>query len=193
MEKRLAAVFSNGFEEIELLSVVDVLRRANVNIDLVSIEDMINIGSHNIKISADKMFNYDDILTYDGLFLPGGMPGTNKLKEHIELKKALIVMNAQNKLISAVCAAPIVLENAQIVKGKKITSFPSFKEVFKNSIYLEEPVVLDSNILTSRGAGTSMLLAFEILKFLGLKEESDKLKEEMQFNELFKDRGKCNG
>lgn len=179
---KIAAVFSNGFEEIELITVVDILRRAEVRVDLISIQNEINFGSHGVGVKCDKFFKKDEVLEYDAIFLPGGMPGTNILKDYYELKEVILDFNGNNKFIFAICAAPIILENADILTGRDVTSFPSFKDTFRNSNYLEKAVVRDKNIITSRGAGTAHLLAFEILTALDLSDKAVNLKKEMQYN-----------
>jgi len=171
---------ANGFEEIEALTVVDILRRAKVDISTCSImdENMVK-GSHDIMVIADVNIDDIDENSYDVFILPGGMPGAKNLKED---KRVLnIISNAfeKDKLIAAICAAPIVLEEAGILKGKKATSYPGYLNENGDYDFSEDIVVIDGNVITSRGPATAAFFAFAILEKLGIETKS--LKESMLF------------
>lgn len=180
--KKLVVFVAEGFEEIEALTVVDVLRRAEVECDICSLKGEYISGAHDIVIKADINIDEIDGRQYDGLILPGGMPGAENLRTNLKVIEIVKDFCNSGKLTSAICAAPIVLEKAEVVNGRKITSYPSFKNKLGNCIYSEEPVVLDGNILTSRGPATALDFSYKILEFFGLFEELEQLKEGMLFN-----------
>lgn len=182
--KKIVVMLAEGFEEIEALTVVDVLRRANVECDLVSISGKEVLGAHDILVTADKVMDEAELNSYDGVVLPGGMPGAANLKNNIRVVELIKEFSAVGKIVAAICAAPIVLEKAGIIGGKKITSYPSFDIHLGNCIYSEDVVVRDNNIITSRGPATTLPFSFEILEALGLEEEAKELKESMMFNKL---------
>ncbi|HCW04666.1 MAG TPA: DJ-1 family protein [Clostridium sp.] len=179
--KKLLLFLAEGFEEIEALTVVDVLRRAEVEVDMCSLSEEYVNGAHNIKVKSDLHLDDLDQNNYDGLILPGG-PGTDNLKNNVRVVQLVKDFYMNGKLTAAICAAPIVLAEAGIVNGHNITSYPTVQNFLDNSIYKEEAVVLDNNILTSRGPATALPFAFAILEALGLNEESEKLKEDMLYN-----------
>lgn len=164
---KFACLLADGFEETEAITVIDVLRRAKIDVDLVSIQDIEVTGSHQIKVVADKI--WEDMEGYDGVFCPGGQPGTNHLMNDPKVIEFIQKMNHAHHWVTAICAAPMVLEKAGILKGKKMTSYPlqDLNSHFQDSIYLEEAVVRDGNILTSRGMGSAMHLGFAIVEACG--------------------------
>ncbi len=165
---KVAALLANGFEETEAISVIDILRRANITVDLVSIKDEVVESSHGIKLVADKLF--EDMNQYDALFLPGGQPGTNNLKADTRVLSLVQDYVSQNKWVVAICAAPLVLEEAGVLNQKAITSYPMGdpKTIFPDAHYSEELVVKDGKIITSRGVGTALYLGFAFVEALGL-------------------------
>ncbi|MBU5591134.1 DJ-1/PfpI family protein [Clostridium sp. MSJ-4] len=180
--KKVLVFLAEGFEEIEALTVVDVLRRAEVTCDTCSLNDEYIKGAHGIEVKADKNIMDEDLKTYDAVILPGGMPGAENLKNNTRVLETIKEFYANGKLVGAICAAPIALEEAGIIKGTKVTSYPSFREKLGNSIYKEEAVVEDVNILTSRGPYTALEFAYAILTKLGEEEKVDELKDSMLYN-----------
>lgn len=178
-------MLAEGFEEIEALTVVDVMRRASVECDTCSLKDRQVVGSHGIGVITDKTIDGDDLNNYDAIVLPGGMPGAVNLKDNIRVIDLVKDYYAGGKIVAAICAAPIVLAKAGIVNGKMITSYPSFDKALDNCIYKEEPVVVDGNVITSRGPATSLLFAYEILKKMGYEEKARELSEGMLVDYLF--------
>ncbi|MDT8716696.1 DJ-1/PfpI family protein [Clostridium sp. 19966] len=173
----------DGFEEIEALTIVDVLRRANVQCDICCVKDYEVTGSHGIAVKADINIDEIDEREYNGVILPGG-PGTENLKNNIRIVNLVKDFYMSGRLTAALCAAPQVLAEAGIVDGKNITSYPAVKERLKNCIYQEEVVVQDGNIITSRGPATSLPFAYAILDYLGEGEKAEELKEGMMYNFL---------
>jgi 4-methyl-5(b-hydroxyethyl)-thiazole monophosphate biosynthesis len=178
--KKVACLLAEGFEETEAIQTVDILRRAHVHVDLISIKDKIVIGSHKIQVIADLIMG-DSLDEYDMILLPGGQPGTDNLKNDDRVISAIQKFDENKKWLAAICAAPIVLDKANVLNGKKVTSHPSVIEGhFEQSNYLNKEVVLDGHIITSRGVGTSPAFAFTILELFNI--DSQPFKEAMMFN-----------
>ena len=164
---KFACLLANGFEETEMITVVDLLRRAKIEIDLVSIGDLDVTGSHGIMVKADKL--WEDMDQYDGLFLPGGQPGSTHLGNDERVINLIQKYNKEDKWLSAICAAPSVFAKANIIKGKRITSYPmsNINELFKEAIYSEDFVVQDGKLITSRGVGTAQHFGLHLVEALG--------------------------
>lgn len=178
--KKAIVLLAKGFEEVEALTVVDVLRRGGVHCITCSItEEEEVLGSHSIHVKANNLLDKTDVDKYDAVVIPGGMPGSANLRDSEEVIKLVKKFNNENKLIAAICAGPIVLAKAGIVNGKKITSYPGFEKELGEVTYCEEIVIQDGNIITSRGPATSMYFAFKILENLADKETVENLKEAM--------------
>ncbi len=179
--KKVCVLLANGFEEIEALTVVDVLRRANIECELVSIEKEYVTGAHNITVKADVLI--DDIKNVDMLILPGGMPGATNLRDDSRVINLIKNLLENNKKVAAICAAPIVLEKASVIDGECVTSYPGFENELKGANYKEDLVVVSGNIITSRGPATALEFAYTILKELG-SDKTETLREEMLYNLL---------
>ena len=177
---KAAVLFAEGFEEIEAVTPVDVLKRAGVEVDMVGISSMNVTGSHDITLKMDCQL--DDIFVddYDLLFLPGGLPGSHHLRDDPNVIQFVQDMNALGKIVSAICAAPVVLEKAGIIEDKNVTSHPSKEdEITSCKAYTSARVEVDGNIITSRGAGCAMEFSFALCEALGLKEKAEELKKAM--------------
>ena len=188
MNKRVMVLLAPGFEEIEAVSVIDILRRAKVNVQICSTTEKEYVtGAHNITVKSDVRLDFIDIYNdlYDLIYLPGGVPGVNNLAENESVIELLKKYDEDGTYIGAICAAPWVLDQAGILSGHEVTSFPTYKDRISPESYLDKVFVSSGNILTGRGAGTSMEMGFRILETLGLEEESKKLREDMQYNFLF--------
>ena len=172
--------FADGFEEIEALTAIDVLRRAGLNVKIVSVTpDEIVVGAHNVSMLCD--INFDNCDFYDAslLVLPGGMPGAQTLSEHRGLCRLLTASAASGKRIAAICAAPMVLGKIGILNGYKATCYRGVEEYLEGAQYVDEPVVSDRNIITGRGPGAAMDFAFKIVDELVGKEKVVELKKGM--------------
>jgi 4-methyl-5(b-hydroxyethyl)-thiazole monophosphate biosynthesis len=174
-------ILTNDFEEIEALSVVDILRRANIKCDMCSVKNIDVIGAHGITVKADFTIEELDEKNYGYIVLPGGK-GAYDLKDNPKVIELVKSFNNKDKTIAAICAAPIVLNEADIIKGKKITSYPSVKENLLGCEYKEDKVVEDGKLITSRGPATVMEFALKLVENIAGKEEMDKLSEAMLFN-----------
>ncbi len=157
---------ANGCEEIEGLTVVDILRRADLEIDMISLNETTSVtGSHQITFLADTVFEDVNFDAYDAIVLPGGMPGTLHLGEHEGVRLVLQKFAREGKLIAAICAAPSVLGAAELLKNKKATCHPGFESKLTGAAFSEDAVVRDGNIITSRGMGTAIDFALAIAKY----------------------------
>ena len=178
---KVAVILANGFEEIEALTVVDVLRRANISCDMVGFEEQVT-GSHDIQVKADRVFE-GDLSNYDLLVLPGGMPGSANLRDNQALISEIQAFNQEGKKISAICAAPIALHQAGVLKDKHFTCYDGVQEQITDGIYQKETVVVDGNLTTSRGPSTALAFAYELVAQLGGDAES--LRVGMLYRDVF--------
>lgn len=179
---RVCCFMAAGCEEVEALSVVDVLRRSGIETLLVSVSDSYEvISSHNINIKADVLIDDLDFDTVDMLFLPGGIPGTPNLRNTQVLCDNIIKFNEQGKLLAAVCAAPSVFGELGILNGKKATCYPGFEDKLVGATVVSDRVVTDGNITTSRGLGTSLELGFRLVEILKDKQTAEDLMRKVQF------------
>lgn len=183
--KRAVMLFAEGFETVEALMVVDILRRGGVEVTMTSIdgEDIVR-SSHGVGVEMDAAMDEIDGSDYDAIILPGGMPGTLHLGESEAVKKLLLLMNENGKIVSAICAAPGVLGKYGLLQGKKACSYPEHEVNLLGATVSREPVVVDGNIVTSRGMGTAMEFAFTLLEMLESKEKADKIKTAIVYQEL---------
>lgn len=167
MKKQVCVFLADGFEEIEGLTVVDLLRRAGIEVTTVSITGSLTIhGAHGIDVTADKLFEDMEFEQQDMLVLPGGMPGTLNLGAHEGLKVELEKAFAAGKFLAAICAAPSVLGKYGFLQGKKATSYPGFEEQLVGAEYLYDAVVVDGTVITSRGMGTAIPFSLKLIEQL---------------------------
>ena len=158
---------ADGFEEIEAIAPIDILRRANINIQTVSISGTKEVtGTHGIIIQADLLFTEVDFSLSDMLILPGGMPGATNLNAHVPLKELLINQYKEGKVIAAICAAPLVLGGLGLLRGKSVTCYPGFEPKLIEATPSGGPVEVDGNVITGKGPGLVFHFALSILKAL---------------------------
>jgi 4-methyl-5(b-hydroxyethyl)-thiazole monophosphate biosynthesis len=165
MEKVLT-ILAPGFEETEAVTVIDLLRRAEINVTVCGLNNLQITGSHSISIICDNLLDEIDSMDFNCLFLPGGQPGTNNLKQDKRVLKIVREFHRDKKLITAICAAPTVLHAASILKDVRVTSYPLEKDVFTSSRYSNENIVEDGKIITSRGVGTAIEFALHLIGVL---------------------------
>jgi 4-methyl-5(b-hydroxyethyl)-thiazole monophosphate biosynthesis len=176
VEVRAAIIAADGFEEVEGLTVVDLLRRAKITCDIVSLSDAdIVTGSHGIRICIDRRFSETDFDSYDAVILPGGLRGTDALKADERVLALLQHMYATGKLTAAICAAPTVLAKAGLLNGRKATCYPSAESMLTDADFSTETVVCDGTIITSRGAGTTIPFALSIIAYLDSQAHADEI------------------
>lgn len=163
---KVAVMLANGFEEIEALAPVDIFRRADFQCDMIGLTSIRVEGSHAIKVEADSLFD-GDLSQYDLIVLPGGMPGSTNLRDDDRLIAELQKAVTNGKRVAAICAAPIVLDRAGLLAGRRYTCFPGKEADIASGSHVENNVVVDGPIITSRGAGTSLDFAYTLVDLLG--------------------------
>lgn len=177
---KVAVVFAPGFEEIEGLTIVDVLRRAEIDVSMIGFTEEVT-GNHGITVKTDRTLD-DSLVDYDMLVLPGGMPGAENLKNNTTVIKSLQAVYNKGRQVAAICAAPIVLAAAGLLKDKNYTSFPGFEKQIESGNHSEMIVVRDGRVTTSRGPATALAFAYQLVDNLG--GDSEKVKAAMQYNKL---------
>jgi 4-methyl-5(b-hydroxyethyl)-thiazole monophosphate biosynthesis len=168
-------ILADGFEEIETITYIDLLRRAHIQVSILGLKSFEVRGSHDIRIRTDGLLN-DFTERYDGIVLPGGQPGTTNLSSSPVVLQKVKDAFANGLLCAAICAAPSVFAEAGILRGIKATCYPGVNEKLKNAIFIDEPVVRDKNIITSRGVGTAIEFSLELIRYLNNDESADKVK-----------------
>lgn len=170
---------ADGFEEVEALTPVDLLRRADIKVTTVATGSSLYVkGSHNITVAADILFEDKDFESTDMLILPGGMPGTTNLKAHEGLARLILDFNAKGKKLGAICAAPTVLGSLNLLDGRKAVCYPGCEGgLGKAEIPENVTFVTDGNITTSRGAGTAMDFALELIRVLEGEDAAKNIKD----------------
>jgi 4-methyl-5(b-hydroxyethyl)-thiazole monophosphate biosynthesis len=165
--KKAYVHFAEGFEEIEALTIVDVLRRAEIPTDMVSVTGQRQVtGAHGIKIVTDVVFddvNYEEAAM---VILPGGMPGAKNLQDHDGLKKVIAEKAAQKEPLAAICAAPMVFGGLGLLEGVDAVCYPGFESHLKGAVLKDELSVKSGNIITGKGPGAALNFALEIVKEL---------------------------
>lgn len=171
---------AEGFEEIEALTVVDVLRRADIKCDTCSITDSSFVtGAHGIEVKCDTIISKIDAESYGAVVLPGGMPGSVNLKDNNKVIHIVSDFYKRDKITAAICAAPIVLERAKVVKGNVITSYPNVMDDLSDCTYVEELFAEDKNLITSRGPATAIYFALKLVERIAGSEKAKALKNGM--------------
>lgn len=174
--KKAAVLLADGFEEIEALTVVDILRRASVYVDTVSITDEYRVrGAHGINVQTEDLFDEVNFVEFDMLVLPGGMPGTTNLEEHPGVRRVIEDYAESGKYVAAICAAPGILGGMGLLKGKRAASYPSVESRLAGAVVSRLPVVQDGNIITSRGMGTAIDFALKLTEVLVSREKAEEL------------------
>lgn len=171
---------ADGFEEIEALTVIDVLRRAGIDTRAVSVTGRKEVvGAHQIKVVSDLLFEDADYSEADMMILPGGMPGTVNLDKHEGLKSKILEFRDKGKWLAAICAAPSILGKLGLLGGKTATCYPGFEKFLTGAKTSKNPVEVSGNVITSRGPGTAMYFALEIVRIIKGEGMAQKLKEGM--------------
>ncbi len=176
--------FAHGFEEIEALTVVDLLRRADVQVKTVSImEDKLVYGAHGIGIEADILLRAADFKNCAMLVFPGGMPGTTNLCNHKELIEAVKQFYAAGKTLAAICAAPMVLAKAGLFDGHEATIYPGMEAELTGAVPAAGNVVKSGQLITSKGPGTAMDFALALIEELKGREKAEEIREELIYRQ----------
>jgi 4-methyl-5(b-hydroxyethyl)-thiazole monophosphate biosynthesis len=184
--KKVYVFLADGFEDVEALIPVDVLRRGGIDVTTVSISDFPLVTSaHGVNIEADIMFEQGDFSDADLIFLPGGMPGASNLFAHKGVCKVVVDQFAAGRKVAAICAAPgVVLGQLGILEGKKATCYPGFEQMLDGATYTADLVTVDGNVTTAEGPAAAFPFAYELLAQLVDKKTSDQIAEGMRFKHL---------
>ena len=183
MSKKVYIFLADGFEDIEGLTVVDLMRRAGITVDTVSIKENKTVTTaHNITLETDRIFTETDFSDADLLVLPGGMPGTKYLGEYKPLTDLVTDFYKKGGKVAAICAAPTVLASLGILNGKKATAYPSCMEGLSGAEASLESVVVDENVTTSRGLGTAIDFALSLIGQLLGEERADEIAESVVYS-----------
>ncbi len=177
----VAVILAQGFEEIEAISVIDVLRRGGVNVLALGLDGLEIKGAHGLSVMADGLFEKTDFGQIDMIILPGGLPGADNLAKSTHLKELLADFNAKGKKLGAICAAPMVLGRAGVISGA-YTCYPGFESQVSQDAPSQDNVVTNMNIITSRGPATSMEFALACLSELTSKQNADEIAKGLLFN-----------
>ena len=177
--KNICIPLANGFEEIEAVTLIDVLRRAGFGVTTCGLSSLQVRGAHSVSVAADITLDEALKSKWDLVVLPGGMPGATNLRDEARVGKLLEQTVKGDGYVGAICAAPIALARFGFVKGKKATSYPGFENQMTGAEYCEDRVVCDGKVLTSRGPGTAMEFAFAITELLAGRAKADELKTQM--------------
>ena len=170
---KIGVFFSAGYEEIEALTVVDLCRRAGIEVTMVSVDETAAVtGSHQITVQMDQLLSETDFDAFDLLVLPGGMPGTLNLERSAVVQSAIDYCVENDKYIAAICAAPSILGHKGILDGKKACCYPGFEQELKGADVNYDAVNADGKIVTSRGAGTAIKLALKLVELFTSPERS---------------------
>lgn len=175
-DKKIALFLAEGFEEVEAITTIDLLRRADLDVNVISIYDKNKVvGANRISVETDMLIQNFNAEDYNMIILPGGMPGTLNLQGNIQLMEAVKLFARQDKWLAAICAAPSIFGELGLLDGKKATSYPGFENKLEGAILTTEGVAVDGKIITSRGVGTAISFALTIIANLSGKEKSDEI------------------
>jgi len=185
---KVAVFMADGSEEVEAITPVDLMRRAGVEVDIVSIMPALEVvSSRGVKVVADKLLGDIDFDSYDFLVLPGGIKGTENLNNCEVLKQNIVKFNEQGKGIAAICAAPTVFAGLGILNGKDSTCNPGCWEILRGhgaNVIEEAKVFVNGNIITSQAMGTSVDFGLALVSYLCGEDEAEKLRKNIRFGAL---------
>jgi len=178
LNKNILVPVASGVEELECVTIIDVLRRADVGVRVCSIEEREIIGANGIKIIADSLFLDEVVEDYDAIILPGGSVSAERFYDYSELIQALTSFVKTGQLVGAICASPaLVLARVGLLDDAKATCYPEYKSKLKH--YSHDKVVVDSNIITSQGPGTALAFALKLAEILAGPKKAQEVKAAM--------------
>ena len=169
-----------GFEEIEALAVVDILRRAEVEVTTVGVGGTLITGSHGITVAADVSDNHLHMTDIEMVVLPGGLPGTTNLGKSSTVRSAVEAAAVKGAWLAAICAAPSIFGHWSLLKGRRATCYPGYDRELSGATYTGEPVTVDGQIVTGKGAGTAVAFALQLVECLVDAETADRIRRSIQ-------------
>lgn len=175
----IPVILTDGFEEIEAITITDVLRRADLNAQLIGLDKISVTGSHGIQIRCDSLLDDLDLDEVEMLVLPGGEPGTTHLQNSSALCEIILELHRKQIWLAAICAAPRIFDGLGILQGKRATNHPSQAQRMVQCQYEQSPVVVSQNLITSRGPGTALPFALTLVEKLRGPELSNTLADNM--------------
>lgn len=181
--KKALIFLAEGFEEMEAVTPLDLLRRAGVDAKFVSLAGTLAVtGSHGVTYEADMLFDEKTAAEADMLILPGGMPGSQHLQDHAALGKLLLQFHEERKFICAICAAPMVLGHLGILRGKKATIYPGMEDRLIGATPVAEKTCRDGHIITGRGPGAAIPFALSLIEALAGQEAATQIRADIVFD-----------
>lgn len=170
---KYCVILGNNFEDVEAIALIDLLRRAKVTLDLYGVGNDVITSRSNVKYQTERVFQNEadiDVAAYDGILLPGG-PGVDALVKNAALVRVIAAFGAAKKLLFAICAGPLLLDEAGLLAGKRYACFPGV--AVKSGTLVNQAVVVDGNIVTSQGVGTALEAALKLVEIIVSREEAD--------------------
>lgn len=176
MAKKVLVILADGFEEIEAITPIDVLKRADLDVTIAGLSSKTVSGSHGVKFQTDILLDDYKGLP-DAVILPGGLPGAKNLAESPKVRELVKKMNQEKKIVGAICAAPaLVLAPNGILNGRKATCYPGFEKNFSSEVNFScERVIVDEHVITSQGPGSALEFALQLVEVLAGKEKAESL------------------
>jgi 4-methyl-5(b-hydroxyethyl)-thiazole monophosphate biosynthesis len=176
---RIMVLLAEGFEEVEFVTIVDILRRAGVEVTVVGLEAGTVDGSHGIKVMPDALVDSVTAERFDGVVLPGGYPGFVNLGEDDRVLKLVREMSERGKYLTAICGAPSVLSRAGVIEGKRVTIHPGVRDLLVTGSYVDQRVVIDGRVVTSQGPGTAMEFSLKLVELFAGRAKMEKVKNDV--------------
>ncbi len=181
--KKVCVLLADGFEEVEALTVVDLLRRARVYVDTVSVtEEYMIRGSHGIAVQTEDLFEEVNLAEFDMIVLPGGLPGTTNLGAHSGVRRIVKDFAESGKYVAAICAAPTILSDLGLLKGKRVTCYPDMERKISGAVLTGAPAMVDGNIITGQGVGAAVDFALELIAVLVGNEKAGEIAEAIVYH-----------
>ncbi len=176
---RVAVLLADGFEEVEAMAIVDVLRRAAIDVVVAGLHEGPVVSARRVRVLPDSLIDSVMADDFDMIVLPGGQPGSDNLNADPRVKTLIADFHRKGKFTAAICAAPFVLANAGVIGGKRVTSYPSYRDKLGSALYEERTVVEDGTVLTSRGPGTALCFGLALVEKLAGKEKAREIRDGM--------------
>lgn len=176
---KVVVFFATGYEEVEALSVVDVLRRGGVEVIMAGVDGEEVTSGRQIKVKMDQKAEDIDYDLVDMIVLPGGLPGVDNLFESSLVKEKVLEFKEKNKWLAAICAAPSVLGKLGVLEGETATCYPNFEQFLYGATHVTDRTVVSNKIVTGKGAGASLEFALKLLEIVSGKEKADQIKNSM--------------